>query len=137
MRKGLGLAEVVLAIALISLSSVPVFYLFSTSRRMQGSAKHLALAISEANSMHAAITASSRKRVLPSLIEMTPDENLLGELSLSELGLLPLKPPLWRKLSLGPTVESSVILRVEIEVGWDKNSEATSRYRLLGFIRAQ
>ncbi|MBW7875004.1 MAG: hypothetical protein H3C47_03320 [Candidatus Cloacimonetes bacterium] len=137
MRRGLGLAEVVLAIALISLSSVPVFYLFSTSRRMQGSAKYLALAISEANSMHAAITASGKTGVLPTLIEMTSDENLMGELSLSELGLLPLKPPLWRKLSLSPMVESTSILKVEIEVGWDRHNEDSSRYRLMGFIRTK
>jgi hypothetical protein len=137
MNRGLGLAEVVLAIALISITSVPVFYLFSTSRKMQGSAKYMALAISEANSMHAALVTAGKTKGFPLLATMTGDAELPPGFSLADLRLEPLKPPLHRQVSLAPTPETSAMLKVEIEVGWEPNNLETARYRLMGFIRGQ
>lgn len=137
MNRGIGLAEVTIAILLVSLCVVPIFMLFSTSRRMQGSARQMAIAISHANSMISALEGKLRNEGLLLEYQDLLDADLPPGFHPEELGLAQLPEGLWRKSSLTSSAVSG-LAEVRVFVGWQsQEAEDSARFGLISYLMSK
>ncbi|MBI2945729.1 MAG: hypothetical protein HYY25_16160 [Candidatus Wallbacteria bacterium] len=97
-RRGITLLEVLLALILVALLAVPVFEMFSTSRKMTAGGQERLLASSLASSYVAALTGVAAE----ALSEAGPakDSELRGPLTLRALGVAPCPAGFSRTASL-------------------------------------
>lgn len=86
-RQAFSLVEIVVAVFIVSLVSVPIYYLFSTSTKMNVTARHMAVAIGLSNSLLNTIKALPPELMYE--LPATPDSALSGSYDINSLGIPP------------------------------------------------
>ena len=136
-RSGLSLTEVLVCLAILALVSLPLFGLFSTSRRLGVSARDLDGATGLASSYLSALTGVDVAR----FEEFGPlaDDRLPAPVSLEALRVATAPPPYRRSVTLlrirtGPT--PTPLWHAVVSVEWpSRRNDETLRFRLGRFLR--
>ena len=136
---GVTLVEVLIAMVVIATIVTPVYFLFSSSRKMTAASQDLVTAMGLANSYISSLREVDKSDI-PTMLE-TEDKSLTGKISLNSLRVSPCPTQFNRHLTVVPMVDPITSLEfthLKVSVKWvDRGNGLEREYVLSNLANVQ